>query len=246
MKYMGSKSKVAKFIVPIIQEYIDKTKPWAYIEPFCGGCNIIDKVAAPKRFAHDKQKYLIALLQNLNRLDSLPEFVSKKLYDDVRECYNRGTEKYSDWYIGAIGFLASYNGRFFDGGYAGIVKTKAGPERNYYKEALANLKAQAKSLKGVEFICGDYRLIDTENAVIYCDPPYDNTKEYSVSRKFDYEEFWRWVRKMSVNNIVLVSCNEAPEDFECIWQKDVKRTMNSADTKLRAIERLYIIKKQED
>ncbi len=31
--------------------------------------------------------------------------------------------KYPDWYIGAVGFLASYNGKFF-GGRAGIVKTK--------------------------------------------------------------------------------------------------------------------------
>lgn len=48
MKYMGSKSKVARHIVPIIQKYIDDNQPWAYIEPFCGGCNIIDKIHARK------------------------------------------------------------------------------------------------------------------------------------------------------------------------------------------------------
>lgn len=37
MKYMGSKSRVAKYIVPIIQDYIDTNKITTYIEPFAGG-----------------------------------------------------------------------------------------------------------------------------------------------------------------------------------------------------------------
>ena len=34
---MGSKSRVAKYIVPIIQEKIDKNNVTTYIEPFVGG-----------------------------------------------------------------------------------------------------------------------------------------------------------------------------------------------------------------
>lgn len=37
MKYVGSKQKISKYIVPIIQEYIDKNKIETYIEPFVGG-----------------------------------------------------------------------------------------------------------------------------------------------------------------------------------------------------------------
>ena len=37
MKYMGSKSRIAKYIVPIIQEYIDKNEIKNYLEPFVGG-----------------------------------------------------------------------------------------------------------------------------------------------------------------------------------------------------------------
>ena len=44
MKYMGSKNRIAKHIVPIIQRYIDKTNPKSYIEPFVGGANVIDKI----------------------------------------------------------------------------------------------------------------------------------------------------------------------------------------------------------
>ena len=46
MKYMGSKSRIAKYIVPIIQNYIDDYNIKTYVEPFCGGCNVIDKINA--------------------------------------------------------------------------------------------------------------------------------------------------------------------------------------------------------
>ena len=38
MKYMGSKAKVARYIVPIIQEQIERSGYETYLEPFCGGC----------------------------------------------------------------------------------------------------------------------------------------------------------------------------------------------------------------
>lgn len=37
MKYMGSKSRVAKYIVPIIQDCIGTNNITTYIEPFAGG-----------------------------------------------------------------------------------------------------------------------------------------------------------------------------------------------------------------
>ena len=44
MKYMGSKSRIKKHIVPIIQELIDKNEIKTYIEPFVGGANVIDNI----------------------------------------------------------------------------------------------------------------------------------------------------------------------------------------------------------
>lgn len=37
---MGSKSRIAKEILSVMLPY---RKNW-YVEPFCGGCNVIDKV----------------------------------------------------------------------------------------------------------------------------------------------------------------------------------------------------------
>ena len=62
MKYMGSKNKYSKYIVPIIQKAINDNDVNLYIEPFVGGANLIDKIDCNKRIGYDKNKYLIALL----------------------------------------------------------------------------------------------------------------------------------------------------------------------------------------
>lgn len=240
MKYMGSKSRIAKHIAPIIQSYVDASPGHVYVEPFCGGCNVIDHIHAERRIGSDKQKYLIALLQNLDRISELPDAVIREHYASVRDCYNNGRNDFPDWYIGAIGFLASYNGRFFDGGYAGIITTKTGVERNYYAEAKRNLEAQIPQLKGVEFFCSDYSEFDIPNgSVIYCDPPYKGTKQYGVSRGFDHDAFWEWARNRSKHNVVLISEHSAPEDFVSLWDQDIKRTIDH-NKRVATVERLFI------
>ena len=148
---MGSKGRIVNDILPIIQQRIEDYNIKTYIEPFCGGCNVIDKVVCDKKIASDNHKYLISMFQNLDKIHTLPEFITKEHYSEVRDCFNDGEIYFPDWYIGAIGFLASYNGRFFDGGYAGLVNTKAGTVRNYYDEAKRNLIEQIPRLKDIEF-----------------------------------------------------------------------------------------------
>lgn len=172
---MGSKSRVISEIAPIIQTYVDASDSGVYYEPFCGGCNVIDHIQANKKYASDNQKYLIALYQNLNlnRIGELPNSVSKEHYSAVRECFYTNNGLFEDWYIGAIGFLASYNGSFFDGGYAGVVHTKSGIIRDYYAEAKRNLERQTSKLEDITFYCCDYRnnlLLDCgSGCVVYCD-----------------------------------------------------------------------------
>lgn len=242
MKYMGSKSRIAKYIVPIIQKYIDDNNISLYIEPFCGGCNVIDKIQCNTKIASDNHKYLIALFQNLNQIEKLPKTITREHYSEVRECFNNGFSNYLDWYIGAIGFLSSYNGRFFDGGYSGIVYTKAGAERNYYDEARRNLLAQIPQLSDIQFQCGDYGDLysDCNGCLIYCDIPYENTKQYGTSKNFDYKRFWKWAENKSSNNIVIVSEHNAPNNWKCIWQQEVKRTIDNTK-RVKAVEKLFIL-----
>ena len=106
---------------------------------------------------------------------------------------------------------------------------------------------QAPNLKGITFECCDFRELDEiKNCVIYCDPPYRGTTKYS-KHEFPYEEFYEWCRRMSKDNIVLISEYNMPEDFKCIWEKKTKVTFDSNrksnDFKNDRIERLFIYNK---
>ena len=43
MKYVGSKARISRHILPIIQGAIDRNGIETYVEPFVGGGNLIDK-----------------------------------------------------------------------------------------------------------------------------------------------------------------------------------------------------------
>ena len=195
MKYMGSKSRIAKYIVPILQKCIDDHGITKYIEPFVGGANVIDKIRCKHRIGCDINPYLIGLLKHVanEKEDCLLDEVTREFYSEIRANYKNGC--YPDWLVGNVGFLASYNGRFFDGGYAqaGWEHTKTGDKwRDYYQEAKRNLLKQAEDLQGIEFNCIDYRdiIYNWTNVLLYLDPPYNNTKQFANSKSFDYDEFW--------------------------------------------------------
>ena len=47
------------------------------------------------------------------------------------------------------------------------------------------------------------------------------------------------MRKWSKNNIVIISEENAPDDFMCIWEKPVSRSIKAAD-KSKSIEKLFV------
>ena len=238
MKYMGSKSRVKKNIVPILQRIIDKYNITIYVEPFVGGCNIIDSIRCDKRIANDISTPLIELFKGLLNGKELPLEINREHYSDVRK--HKDDDTYEEWYKGMVGFLSSYNGRYFDGGYAGKVITKTGKVRDYYGEAKRNIQAQIPFLKDVEFFNMDYRKLNIPTgSLIYCDIPYKNTKQYSANKDFNHEEFWQWVRDMSKNNIVIVSELQAPDDFVVIWEQEVTRTQDNRKRE-KSIEKMFI------
>ena len=134
--------------------------------------------------------------------------------------------------------MASYNGRFFDGGYNGNYK-----KRNYTKESIDNISKQIDSMKGVEFSSGDYFDLDIpSNSIIYCDIPYKDTKQYATSKDFNHEQFWDWCReKTKEGHQIFISEYNAPDDFICVWSKSITNSMNT-DKTYKPVEKLFTFK----
>lgn len=235
MKYMGSKDRIAKDILPIILK--DRKADQWYIEPFCGGCNIIDKVQG-NRIANDSNTYLIDMWKALlNGWE--PQEINKEQYTDIKN--NR--TKYPSYLVGWVAFNCSYSGKWF-GGFAGIVNTKVGTVRNYQREAINNINKQLPKLKNIIFKNENYTDIKIpDNSIVYCDPPYSDTTKYF--NNFDSDKFWEWVRIISEKNQVFISEYKAPKDFECIWEKQIKSSL-SANGKIGgnkvSIEKLFKLK----
>ena len=145
--------------------------------------------------------------------------------------------------VAVAGILASYNSKWF-AGYAKTHIAKAPSDknvvvRNYYQESIKNVIKQMPYLIDVKFVCGDYKSIDSHNAMIYCDPPYKSTTGFKD--KLNHSDYLEWVRKISTDNFVLCSEYQAPNDFIEIWSKDVGITLDNA-SRNKATEKLFTYK----
>jgi DNA adenine methylase len=209
-----------------------------YYEPFVGGANMIDKIKCEKRVGNDIHKELIALFNQVKTGWQPPLHITEDEYNSVRD----NKENYPDYYVGLVGFNATFGSKYF-GGYARGFKADKVTPRDIPNEALRNLIKQIPSINDVEFLCGDYLKNEyayCENSVIYCDPPYQGTTKYATDT-FDYDSFWNWCRKMSEKNIIFVSEYNAPSDFQCIWQKSVTTSLKVHEHEDRT-EKLYTYK----
>lgn len=232
MKYMGSKNRIAKFILPIILK--DRKEGQWYVEPFVGGANMIDKVDG-KRLGSDVNKYLIALLKEMQK----DRFEAPDVSEDIFNKIKNNKEKYSDWLVGYVGFQLSYGAMWF-----GSYRRDSKGIRNYSHEAMRNVNKQSKLIRNIVFKNCEYHEIEIpENSIIYCDPPYRNTAKYKANKKdFNHDEFWNWVRvKSKEGHTMFVSEYNAPKDFKCAWSKEINSSLTKNTGGKKGVERLFTI-----
>lgn len=214
---MGSKRRIAKEILPIILK--DRKDGQLYIEPFAGGMNCIDKVGGT-RWANDSNHYLIAMWKELLN-GWIPKKINILRYEDIRD----NPSDYLDSVVGWVGFICSYRGKFFNG-FAGRVETKDGEWRDYQEEASRNILKQVPKLQDICLTSLNYSdMVIPDGSIVYCDPPYAGTTAYY--EKFNSTKFWEWVREISKKNTVFVSEYAAPDDFECVWSKELKSSISN-------------------
>ncbi len=232
MKYMGSKAKYAKYILPIILK--DRKPNQFYVEPFCGGCNIIDKVNG-NRIGNDINFHIIEMFKAIQNDWSPPNSISEQEYKFMRG----NPSGFNPALIGFVSVGCSYSGKVWGGFARG--NDNNGNARNYCLESKKNLLNQKEGLKNVMFSnLNYYDMIIPDNSIIYADKPYENSTEYK--NKFDHKRFWIWAKEMAnKGHKVFVSEYNAPENWKCVWQKEVFSSLTKETGSKTAIEKLFTI-----
>ena len=233
MKYLGSKRRLSKYILPIILK--DRKPNQCYVEPFVGGGNLIDKVDG-YRIGSDAFKPVIdALTLIRDNPQSLPEYVSEEEYKRLKFSEDPSESGLK----GFIGFTCSFGAKYFCS-YARDKKNT-----NYAILAKRNALKQSPKLQGVELIHCSYDELDIPaNSIIYCDPPYFGIPRYKV--EFNHDKFWDWCRDIvTKGHKLFISEYNAPSDFVSIFERE--QTTNVANNYKRVskpTEKLFVHKSQ--
>lgn len=240
MKYMGSKARHAKELLPII--LANRTEGQWYVEPFVGGANMIDKVDG-NRIGADYNEYLSEMWKAVSNGWKPPELVTEEKYQEVRD--NKDADKPLTSYVG---FAMSFGGKWFGGYRRDVAGTKDDPELKAFNESEQSRKSyeslmkQQNTLIGVDFRHSSYQELKIpENSIIYCDPPYKDTTKYKDA--FDHEPFYEWCRqRRKEGHQVFVSEYQMPDDFVCVWSKEVNNSLTKDTGSKKGVEKLFTLK----
>lgn len=226
MRYMGGKFRQSKAIVQCLRPYINSNT--VYVEPFCGAmwsaCRVINELHPNQVILGDVCKPLILLWNKCIRdgVDWLPY----KL-DEIERNYPVYNKTRNDddpltaWYGSAL----SFGGKWF----AGVARSKNRQSELHQIKRMQE-KCDALNSTNTSIICCNYNNLSIpDSSVVYCDPPYEGRTKAHNFNKFDYNQFWEWVRQLSKRCVVFTSCFDCPDDFDVVysWGDTVVRHLNS-------------------
>jgi len=234
MRYMGSKGRIAKYILPVILK--DRKPNQWFVEPFCGGCNITDKVTGP-RIAADAMPEIIAMFKAMQNGWLQPKYIKEEDWLMVRDKSNDLALR------GYVGFGFSFGGGFFNsiarhervkGGYYSISKMNA--------QVYASFIVQVPLLQEVNFFLSDYKTLRIPgDSIIYCDPPYAGTQNYKTD-PFNGNEFYDWCRlQKAKGRQIFISEYRMPKDFKCVFEKSHKVRLNAINGVKDRTEKLFTL-----
>ena len=242
MRYLGGKSRIAKPILEVILANATE-RTGVYWEPFIGGGGMASKAA--KHFNRciysDQDEDLMLMWEALATGWEPPEQVSEEEYKALRHAEPSALR-------GFVGYGCSFGGKWF-GGYARSKKISGDPRGHCgesQRSVLKGIKDMTSPAGGFEFHCAPYHACQPQPGdVVYCDPPYAGTTKYR-GKPFNHEEFWRTARAWAEQGVhVFVSEYNAPEEWECVWEKSqhvfVAGAMNGNEYK-KNVERLFMFR----
>ena len=230
MQYFGGKAKIAKYIVPYLESVRKENQ--LYIEPFVGGANIVSKMSGERK-AYDFNEYIIEMYKAIQDGYELPNIITEEDYKFIKN--NKDVDKPL---TGFVGFGCSFAGKWF-GGYARGHGGKCG----YADTSKRSLIKKMSTMQNVKFEYADYKTLQFEDCLIYCDPPYVNTTKFNGVPDFDTNEFWDIMRKWSKNNQVYISEYTAPDDFKCVLEIQTKTDIRNKNNNMECrTEKLFTYK----
>ena len=248
MRYLGSKRRFARQLVPILMEHVKHGT--TFVDAFCGGCNILSAMPCANKVGIDINKYMVSFWT-----DAISEYTegipftcmsscySESVYRDVKRSYADGDGRYKDSFIGFVATAGSWGGGWFKG-YPHYNPNK---NEDHIKEAYNGVVKQLASwlhLSSTRILNMSYDEFDyPEGSVIYCDPPYRGTEGYEKDVLFDHDKFWEWVRMMSKRgHHVYVSEYDAPSDFVTVWSAQKKDGLADYSGKKQKVktEKLFV------
>nr|DAH62108.1 MAG TPA: DNA adenine methylase [Caudoviricetes sp.] len=266
MPYMGSKSKIAKWIV----DMLPAAHTW--VEPFAGGCAVTHAAILSGKYKRfiinditDSAKVFVDAIngkfKNENRWISRSDFLELKDEDAyVRLCFSFGNDQktycYSreiEPYKRAFHYAVMFNDfKPFEelGIQLNISKTfNSDYERRIHikkhliairKDKHAGDLESLERLQSLQPLQLDYRdvPIPKNDYIVYCDPPYVNTNAYLSS--FNHDEFYKWA--LSIKNL-FISEYEMPEPFKRIEMRRKTCTFSALKNDTKKEEGIWVNKK---
>lgn len=200
MKYLGGKSKIAKWLVAAMRPHLRGRAFW---DAFCGGLSVSRELAAvcPGGLISDANPALISMYAAIARGWDPPSTVTEAEYAAARALPDTDPRK------ALIGFGSSFGGKWF-GGFARSTAASGEP-RNHLAEARRALVEEVPELvgRGCEFAHINFLEIEPKpiDLVLYLDPPYQGTTGYGALGAFDYPRFYDCIVAWSRHTDVFVS-----------------------------------------
>lgn len=263
LPYIGSKKKVSKRIVEIIKQNFGSDKP--VYDIFGGGGAITAELLLNGFEVHyndldsditdmfvrvisQDREWIKTLIVSRDEFFDILSKSQKTVDDKLKLLINSFANNQKNYLYGKKQSDMKYNlavkiikKHDVFGGYRQTETYK-----NAQQEQLERLEQlqRLEQLEQLEVTNRDYTAFsNVENAILYLDPPYENTKN-PYKFKFDHQLFYDWCVKMARKNVVIISSYDISDPrFEVSFEfKGICGTfVGGRNTKKH--ERLFMVKK---
>lgn len=271
LPYIGSKKKVSKKIVEIIKQNFGSDKP--VYDIFGGGGAITAELLLNGFEVHyndldsditdmfvrvisQDREWIKTLIVSRNEFFDIRSKSQKTVDDKLKLLINSFGNNQKNYLYGKRWSDAKYNlaveiinkhdafgGYKQTETYQNAIKQLGQPQQLQQLQQLEQLE-RLQQLERLKITNRDYTAFsNVENAVLYLDPPYEDTK-ISYKFKFDHQSFYDWCVKMARKNIVIISSYDISDPrFGISFEFNNAYGTLSGGCNTRKHERLFMVKK---